>query len=71
MQSLVYAALKMNYRIMGSLFWQVMKIQYSVGDLKLLVTLAQLSSAVIESTLQYEKNIREVREREEAILRNI
>jgi class 3 adenylate cyclase len=44
-------------------------IQYAAGELKLLVTLALQSSSAIESALQYEKNIREVRAREEAILR--
>jgi class 3 adenylate cyclase len=42
---------------------------YTAANLKLLVTLALQSSAAIESALLYEKNIREVREREEAILR--
>ena len=43
--------------------------QYSAAHLKLLVTLALQSSTAIESAMLYEKNIREVREREEAILR--
>lgn len=69
-QSLLYAALKVNHRIMGAIILASNEIiQYSAGDLKLLVTLALQSSAAIESALQYEKNIREVREREEAILR--
>ena len=37
--------------------------------MKLLVTLALQSSTAIESAMLYEKNIREVREREEAILK--
>jgi class 3 adenylate cyclase len=69
-QSLLYAALKVNHRIMGAIILANNKnIQYSAGDLKLLVTLALQSSSAIESALQYEKNIREVKDREEAILR--
>ena len=43
--------------------------QFSASNLKLLVTLALQSSSAIESAMLYEKNIREVREREDAILR--
>lgn len=42
-------------------------VQYTAGDLKLLTTLALQSSAAIESSLLFEKNIRESREREEAM----
>ncbi len=70
LQSLLYAALKVNNRVMGSIILAHKdKVQYTAGDLKLLVTLALQSSAAIESALQYEKNIREVRAREEAIIR--
>jgi class 3 adenylate cyclase len=69
-KSLLYAALKVNHRIMGAVILASHEaIQYSAGELKLLVTLALQSSSAIESALQYEKNIREVRAREEAILR--
>ncbi len=69
-QSVLYAALKVNHRIMGAIVLANNEnIQYSAGELKLLVTLALQSSSAIESALQYEKNIREVRAREEAILR--
>lgn len=69
-QSLLYAALKVNNRIMGAIVLASDEnIQYSAGELKLLVTLALQSSSAIESALQYEKNIREVRERQEAMLR--
>jgi len=40
---------------------------YTAEHLKLLTTLALQSSAVIESTLLYEKNIREAKEREDAM----
>lgn len=42
---------------------------YTAADLKLLTTLALQSSAAIESALLYEKNIREAKEREEALRR--
>jgi class 3 adenylate cyclase len=44
-------------------------VQYTAGDLKLLTTLALQSSAAIESALLYQKNIREAREKEEAMRR--
>jgi class 3 adenylate cyclase len=69
-KSILYAALKVNHRIMGAIILAHHEnIQYAAGELKLLVTLALQSSSAIESALQYEKNIREVRAREEAILR--
>jgi hypothetical protein len=69
-QSLIYAAMKVKHRIMGAIVLAGKDAeQYSAGDLKLLVTLALQSSAAIESAMLYEKNIREAREREEAILR--
>lgn len=69
-QSIVYAAMKVKHRIMGAIILAGKSIeQFSAGHLKLLVTLALQSSAAIESALLFEKNIREVREREEAVLR--
>lgn len=69
-QSLVYAAMKVKHRIMGAIILAGKQVeQFSAGDLKLLITLALQSSSAIESAMLYEKNIREVREREEAILR--
>ncbi|MEO5906170.1 MAG: adenylate/guanylate cyclase domain-containing protein [Saprospiraceae bacterium] len=69
-QSLMYAAMKVKHRIMGAIILAGRDAeQYSAAHLKLLVTLAQQSSAAIESAMLYEKNIREVRDREEAILR--
>jgi adenylate cyclase len=68
--SLIYAAMKVKHRIMGAIILAGKKVeQYSAAHLKLLVTLALQSSTAIESAMLYEKNIREVREREEAILR--
>lgn len=69
-QSLMYAAMKVKHRIMGAIILAGKEPeQFSAVNLKMLVTLALQSSAAIESALLYEKNIREAREREEAMLR--
>jgi len=69
-QSLMYAAMKVKHRIMGAIILAGTRPdQFSAANLKLLVTLALQSSAAIDSALLYEKNIQEVKEREEAILR--
>jgi class 3 adenylate cyclase len=69
-RSLMYAAMKVKHRIMGAIILTGKdEEQFSAANLKLLVTLALQSSAAIESAMLYEKNIREVKEREEAILR--
>jgi len=68
--SLIYAAMKVKHRIMGAIILAGKNVeQYSAAHLKLLVTLALQSSSAIESAMLYEKNIREAREREEAMLR--
>lgn len=68
--SLIYAAMKVKHRIMGAIILAGKNTeQYSAAHLKLLVTLALQSSTAIESAMLYEKNIREAREREEAMLR--
>jgi len=68
--SLIYAAMKVKHRIMGAIILVGKNDeQYSAAHLKLLVTLALQSSTAIESAMLYEKNIREAREREEAMLR--
>ena len=69
-QSIIYAALKVQHRVMGALILSSNElVQYTASDLKLLTTLALQSSSAIESALLYEKNIKEVIEREEAIRR--
>lgn len=69
-QSIIYAAMKVKHRIMGAIILaDRLPEKYAAGHLKLLITLALQSSTAIESAMLYEKNIREVREREEAILR--
>ena len=68
--SLIYAAMKVKHRIMGAIILAGTNAdQFSAADLKLLITLALQSSSAIESAMLYEKNIREAKEREEAILR--
>lgn len=67
-QSIIYSALKVKHRVMGAIILASNEpIQYTAADLKLLTTLALQSSGSIESALLYEKNIREAKEREEAL----
>jgi class 3 adenylate cyclase len=69
-QSLMYAALKVKHRVMGAIILaSTQPNQYSAADLKFLITFALQSSSAIESALLYEKNIREAKEREEAMRR--
>ena len=69
-KTVLYAALKVNQRVMGAVILARHElIQYTASDLKLLTTLALQSSSAIEAALLYEKNIREAKEREEAMLR--
>jgi len=66
--SVIYAALKVNQRVMGAVILGSHEPgQYVAADLKLLITLALQSSSTIETALLYEKNLREVNEREEAM----
>ena len=66
--SIIYSALKVNHRVMGAIILASNDdVQYTAAHLKLLTTLALQSSAAIESALLYEKNIRESKEREEAM----
>ncbi|MBK5271018.1 MAG: GAF domain-containing protein, partial [Bacteroidia bacterium] len=69
-KTVLYAALKVNHRVMGAIILARHElIQYTAGDLKMLTTLTLQSSSAIESALLFEKNIREVKEREEAMRR--
>lgn len=69
-QSLIYAGMKVKQRLVGAIILASNQAdQYSSAHLKLLVTLALQSASAIESALLYEKNIREAREREDAILK--
>ena len=67
-QSVIFSALRVKHRIMGAIILASNQPdKYSAGSLKLLTTLALQSSSAIESSLLYEKNIREANEREEAM----
>lgn len=67
-RSVIYSSLKVNKRTMGAIILSSNEyVQYTAADLKLLTTLALQSSAAIESALLYEKNLREAKEREEAM----
>jgi len=67
-KSVIYSALKVNKRTMGAIILSSNElVQYTAADLKLLTTLALQSSAAIESALLFEKNLREAKEREEAM----
>lgn len=69
-KSVVYSALKVNHRIMGAIILASNDTdKYTAGSLKLLTTLALQSSSAIESSLLYEKSIREAEEREAAMRR--
>ncbi len=69
-QSLVYATLKGKHRVQGAIILAGRQAeQFTAAHLKLLVTLALQSSSAIESANLFEKHIREVKMREEAILR--
>jgi class 3 adenylate cyclase len=68
--SVVYSALKVKHRIMGVIILAAKEHdKYTAASLKLLTTLALQSSSAIESSLLYEKSIREANEREEAMRR--
>ena len=66
--SMIYSSLKVNDRILGAIILGCNEsMPYTAAHLKLLTTLALQASAAIESALLYEKNIKESREREEAM----
>ena len=67
-RSIIYSALKVKHRIMGAIIFASNETDaYSAASLKLLTTLALQSSSAIESSLLYEKNIREAQEKEAAM----
>jgi adenylate cyclase len=69
-QSIVYATLKLEHRVMGVVVLARRSTdQFSAGDLKFLVTLTLQSASAIESAILYERNIREANEREEYMRR--
>lgn len=67
-KSVIYSALKVKRRIMGAIILGSNEPdKYTANSLKLLTTLALQSSSAIESSLLYEKSIREAEEREAAM----
>ena len=67
-QSLIYSALKVHDRVMGLIILGCNEsVPYTAAHLKLLTTLALQASSAIESALLYEKNIKEARDREDAM----
>ena len=67
-KSIIYSALKVKHRIMGVIILADTEAdKYTAGSLKLLTTLALQSSSAIESSLLYEKNVHEAREKEAAM----
>ena len=67
-KSIIYSALKVKHRVMGAIILAGNEPdKYTAASLKLLTTLALQSSSAIESSLLYEKSIREANEREEAM----
>jgi len=67
-KSVIYSALKVKHRVMGAIILASDEPdKYTAASLKLLTTLALQSSSAIESSLLYEKSIREANDREEAM----
>jgi class 3 adenylate cyclase len=67
-KTIIYSALKVKHRIMGAIILATNEPdKYTAASLKLLTTLALQSSSAIESSLLYEKNIREAKEKEAAM----
>ncbi len=70
--SLVCAPLKADQRAIGVIaLFSVTPVLYMSGDLKLLNTLASQAGPAIESAILYEKTLREAKEREERLQRQI
>lgn len=67
--SLMYAAMKAKHRIVGAIVLARKNTEaFTAANLKLLITLALQSSSAIESAMLYEKNIREAKRQQDAIL---
>jgi class 3 adenylate cyclase len=67
-ESMVYAVMRGKRGVMGAIVLASSRPdQYAAADLKFLVTLALQSASAIESANLFEKNIREAKEKEEAM----
>ncbi len=70
--SLVCAPLKVNQQVIGAIvLFSVTPVLYTAADLKLLNTLASQAVPAIESAILYEKTLREAKEREAHLQRQI
>lgn len=70
--SLVAAPLKAKQKVIGIIIlMSATPVAYTAADLKLLNTLASQAGPAIESALLYEKTLREAKEREERLQRQI
>lgn len=70
LSSLLYAPLKVGESLIGMIvLGTVDSYAYKANDLKILNTLALQTASAIESSLLYEKNIREIQEREAKLQR--
>ncbi len=68
LKAVMYAPLKVKHRTLGMVILGHQEAQdYTAAELKLLTTITLQSATAIESAHLYQKGLREVREREEAI----
>jgi len=71
-RSLACAPLKVNQQVIGVIvLFSVTPVLYTAADLKLLNTLASQAGPAIQSAIIYEKTLREAKEREERLQRQI
>ena len=72
LNSLICAPLKVNQQVIGVIvLFSSSPILYRAADLKLLNTLASQAGPAIQSAILYEKTLREAREREERLQKQI
>ena len=68
LKSVMYAPLKVKHRTLGMVvIGHQDEVEYTAADLKLLTTISLQSATAIESAHLYQKGLKEVQEREEAI----
>lgn len=68
LKTVMYAPLKVKHRTLGMvILGHEEKVEYTAADLKLLTTISLQSATAIESAHLYQKGLREVQEREDAI----
>jgi adenylate cyclase len=70
LKALMFAPLQVKHRLVGAIFLACdQPVLYSKAELKLLTTLALQTAVAIESSLLFEKGIKESQQREESIRR--